>query len=248
MKTVRAAAHVHSEWSDDATWKLRDIAAGFADRGYDVVLLADHCREFVATRWAEYRAACAEASGDAILLVPGIEYNDLDNTVHVPVWGDVPFYGQQVPDIGALLASVTADGGTSVLAHPWRRDAWRRYEPEWSTHLAAVEVWNRKYDGIAPNRHAAELARREGLRHFVAVDFHTSRQFFPLAMRLRLAGDTVDLPAVHAALRAGAFEPVFRERPVESMLRGPALHAAVAAETARRAVRPAVNRLRRGLR
>ncbi|MEH1125115.1 PHP domain-containing protein [Micromonospora sp. CPCC 206061] len=245
MRTVRAAAHVHSEWSDDATWRLSDIATAFADRGYDVVLLADHCREFVASRWAEYRAACAEASGDSILLVPGIEYNDLDNAVHVPVWGDVPFYGQEVPDIGVLLARVAADGGTSVLAHPWRRDAWRRYQPGWSAHLAAVEVWNRKYDGIAPNPHAAELARREGLRHFTAVDFHTSRQFFPLAMRLRLASDTVDLPAVHRALREGAFTPVFRDRPVESMLRGPALRAAVAAETARRAVRPVVNRLRR---
>lgn len=242
MSTVRVAAHVHSEWSDDATWRLADIAATFADRGYDVVLLSDHCRQFPPGRWAEYRAACEAASSDRILLVPGIEYNDLDNVVHVPVWGDVPFYGQQVPDIGELLETVAADGGVSVLAHPWRRDAWQRYDPKWTSNLTAVEVWNRKYDGIAPNRHAAALARREGLREFVAVDFHTSRQLFPLALRLELDNPRPNLAAVHRALSVGGFAPVFRNSPLDAMSNAGALRVA---ERARRAARPAVNALRR---
>ena len=253
MRTVRAAAHVHCEWSDDATWRLSDIAAAFADRGYDVVLLSDHCRQFPPGRWEEYRAACEAASTDRILLVPGIEYNDLDNVVHVPVWGDVPFYGQEVPDVGELLEKVAADRGFSVLAHPWRRDAWQRYDPKWTPNLDAVEVWNRKYDGIAPNRHAAALARREGLREVVAVDFHTSRQLFPLALRLELdsplrdgvPGEDAgrpDLTAVHRALSAGRFTPVFRNSPLDAMSQGRALRVA---ERARRTARPAVNALRR---
>jgi hypothetical protein len=242
---------VHSEWSHDATWRLGDIAEAFADRGYDVVLLSDHCQQFSPDRWTEYRAACAAASTDRVLLVPGVEYNDLDNVVHVPVWGDVRFYGREVPDTGRLLVEVTGDGGIAVLAHPWRRDAWRRYDPKWTPYLSAIEVWNRKYDGIAPNRNAAALARREGLPDFVAVDFHSSRQFFPLAVRLeleevRVNGEgQIDLAAVHGALRAGRFAPVFRDRPLETILHGAGLRVAELAEGARRAARPAVSAARR---
>jgi len=244
MITVRAAAHVHSHWSDDATWKLDDIAAAFGQRGYAVVLLADHSREFPGDRLTEYRAACAAASTARVLLVPGIEYNDPDNVVHVPVWGDVPFYGA-TPQIGDLLAGVAADGGSAVLAHPWRRAAWQRYDPAWRPLLAGVELWNRKYDGIAPNRHAAALAVREGLPAFAAVDFHTRRQFFPLAMALHLETDRPDLDAVHTALRTGSFEAVFGTRPVTRVVRSPAVRAMEVVEQARRRSAPALRRLRR---
>ena len=68
-----------------------------------------------------------------------------------------------------------------------------------------MEIWNRKYDGWAPNRFAVEMARRERLGEFVSLDFHTRRQFFPLAMALRVDGDASPDPgAVYSALRAGA--------------------------------------------
>ncbi|MEU5940878.1 PHP domain-containing protein [Micromonospora sp. NPDC047548] len=244
MRTVRAAAHVHSEWSDDASWTLPDIAAAFGQRGYQVVLLSDHSREFQPARLDEYRAACAAASTPEVLLVPGIEYNDPDNLIHVPVWGDVPFYGH-TPDITELLGKVSADGGIAVLAHPSRRAAWRRYDPAWTPHLVALEIWNRKYNGIAPDPHAAALARREGLREFVAIDFHTRRQFFPLAMALQLEGDVLDRDAVHRTLRAGRFEPMVGERPVRRVLNGPAARVLAVAERARRTAAPVLRGLRR---
>ncbi|BBH68019.1 hypothetical protein ACTI_47040 [Actinoplanes sp. OR16] len=244
MTTVRVAAHVHSAWSDDATWKLPDIAAAFAERGFRVVLLADHSREFQPERLDEYAAACAAASTDEVLLVPGIEYNDPDNVVHVPVWGQVPFYGH-APDITELLGKVAADGGVAVLAHPWRRDAWRRYDPVWTELLTGVEVWNRKYDGLAPNRRAAELARREGLRPFASVDFHTRRQLFPLGVDLTLDGDTIDRDAVERALKAGRFTPMFRDRPIASVLRGVDGTVLRGVELARRKAAPVLRGLRR---
>jgi hypothetical protein len=234
---------VHSDWSDDASWSLSDIAAAFGARGYAVVLLADHSREFPAHRLAEYRAACAAASTPEVLLVPGIEYNDPGNLVHVPVWGDVPFYGS-TPDIGELLAKVSADGGSAVLAHPWRRDAWRRFDPAWSTLLTGIEVWNRKYDGIAPNRQAAALAERAGLPAFAAIDFHTRRQFFPLAMSLRLDTGRPDLDGVHRALQTGSFAAVVGSRPIAGLLGGPAARAMEVVERARRTAAPALRRLR----
>ncbi len=93
MSTIRVASHVHSDWSYDGRWSLEELAAGFARRGYHAVLMAEHDRGFDDARWAEYRQTCAQASRE-ILLVPGIEYSDPTNSVHVPVWGDIPFIGE----------------------------------------------------------------------------------------------------------------------------------------------------------
>ena len=124
-----------------------------------------------------------------------------------------------------------------MIAHPWRRDAWKRYDPSWAQHLTALEVWNRKYDGLSPSRPALELARRDNLREFVSLDFHTSKQFFPLAMALRLPGEVVSRDAVHSALRSGAFDPMLFSRSALKFMRGPALRTLETLETARRAVR-----------
>lgn len=251
MSTLRAAAHVHSEWSDDASWPLTEIASAFGRRGYGAVLLAEHSRRFDAAQWDAYVRACSAASTPSVLLLPGIEYNDPDNEVHIPVWGELPFLGR-TPRVAELLTEVAAAGGISVLAHPWRRDAWRRFDPSWARHLTAIEVWNRKYDGFAPNRRAARLARRAGLREWVSIDFHTGRQFFPLAMALRLDGGSsgdrsgvagLDRAAVHRALRAGRFEPMLGRRPVGSVLAGPRLRTLEMVELARKRVAPAVRGL-----
>jgi predicted metal-dependent phosphoesterase TrpH len=248
VSIVRAAAHVHSEWSDDASWTLPEIAAAFAKRHYDVVLLCEHSRGFAASDWDAYLAACAAASTDRLLLVPGIEYNDRDNVVHVPVWGDLPFFGEQ-PDIAELLAKVRAEDGVSVLAHPWRKDAWRRYDPAWAPFLTAMEVWNRKYNGLAPDRRAIELARTAGLPEFAALDFHTSRQFFPLAMALQLensgVGARVDRDAVYTALRSGSFTPMLFSSSALRFMRGPALRTLETIESARRTVAAGLRRLGR---
>jgi hypothetical protein len=209
---------VHSEWSDDASRTLREIAATFARLRYDVVLMSEHSRGFSAAKWQEYVRACREASSGRLLLVPGIEYGDQDDVVHVPVWGDLPFLGDALP-VGRLLPQVSDAGGVAIWAHPWRREAWRRFEPSWLSHLAAVEVWNRKYDGIAPSRDALALARREGLRAAVALDFHTRRQLFPLSLSLELDGSPSEA-AVFAALAAGRFSPRAFGLPVASLASG----------------------------
>lgn len=217
LRAVRAAAHVHSAWSDDASWPLSRIGAAFARLRYSVVLMSEHSRGFSAAKWQEYVDACQEQSNERVTLVPGIEYGDEDDVVHIPVWGRVPFFGE-APRIPTLLGEVTEAAGTAVWAHPWRRDAWRRFEPSWRQHLAGVEVWNRKYDGIAPNRRSVELSRRHEIPSFVALDFHTRRQFFPLSLALQVETATRAVPApahlppvsvddTYAALRAGRFSP-----------------------------------------
>src|SRR5262249_41318288 len=70
VTVVRAASHLHSDWSDDGSWTLPDLAAGLGERGYDVLLMTEHSRGWSADRWQDFRAACAEVSSERQLVVP----------------------------------------------------------------------------------------------------------------------------------------------------------------------------------
>lgn len=235
MARIRVAAHVHSEWSYDGRFSLADLARAFRRRRYDAVLMAEHDRGFDPARWAEYRAACAAASGDGILLVPGIEYSDDANVVHVPVWGDIPFLGAGL-QTGALLDTVREAGALAMLAHPGRRDVWRRFDPQWADGLIGIELWNRKYDGYAPSRAAAELLRATpDLLPFFGLDFHTARQFHPLAMLIDVDGP-VSEAAICDAMRARRCRPTAYRLPAPVLSRGAAVQTMRGAERARRSV------------
>jgi predicted metal-dependent phosphoesterase TrpH len=236
MTAVRVAAHVHSSWSYDAEWSLEDIARAFRRRGCDVVLMSEHDRGFDPQRWTEYQKACVAASTHDILLIPGIEYEDADNIVHTPVWGEnVPFLGAGRPTL-ELLRLAQAEGAVAVLAHPWRRHAISRYQPEWAPLLSAVEIWNRKYDGVAPHREGKKFADREGFAPFVSLDFHTRRQFFPLAMSVSLAERPSPVSLIEA-IRGGRCQAEFLGLSALRFTGGLEGATLRALETARRSVR-----------
>jgi hypothetical protein len=232
---IRVAAHVHSEWSYDGRFSLKDLARSFRRRRYDAVLMAEHDRGFHPERWAAYRAACAAAGDDRIVLVPGIEYSDADNVVHVPVWGDVSFLGEGMPT-GALLDAVEEAGALAILAHPGRRDVWRRFDPRWARGLMGIELWNRKYDGYAPSAAAAELLRANpDLLSFFGLDLHTARQFHPLAMLLDVDGPVTEA-TICEALRARRCRPTAYRLPAPLLAGAAAVHTMRGAERARRSV------------
>jgi hypothetical protein len=208
MRSVRIAAHVHSEWSYDAEWTLPDIARCFRRLGYDAVLMAEHERGFDQQRWIEYQHACGDASTDDILLVPGIEYEDADNVMHIPVWGSaVTFLGSTRPTF-EILRAADEQGAAALFAHPLRRQAIARFDAGWAPLLSGVELWNRKADGVAPCEVGRSLIEGHGLAPFVSLDFHSSRQLFPLAMVASL-----DRPPTVASIvecvRRGACRPRF---------------------------------------
>ena len=151
MKSLRVASHVHTSWSYDGEWALEDVARTFGRLGYDAVLTAEHCRTFDQRRWEEYKTACSVVSGTDMLLVPGIEYEDGDNCVHTVVWGSsVPFLGSARPTL-EILQAASEHAAATLMAHPNRRDAISRFLTDWAPLLTGVEIWNRKYDGVAPN-------------------------------------------------------------------------------------------------
>ncbi len=183
--TVLAACHVHSNLSYDGSYTLEALSDKFSRAGYRVLLMTEHDRGFSPERLRRLRQLCDAASTRDLLIIPGIEYSDASNQVHILVWGDVPFLGENLPTT-ETLQRVKEAGGVAVFAHPFRKNAWQRFEPSWAEALAGIEVWNRKYDGFAPNRIAQDLQRSVGAIPFVGLDFHTQRQSFPLAMAMDL--------------------------------------------------------------
>lgn len=235
-----AVCHVHSMWSYDGSWSLEELSAKFSRQGCRVLMMTEHDRGFTAKRLAEYRHACAQASSDEILVVPGIEYSDAANRVHVLVWGDVPFLGENVPT-GEMLAGVKAANGVAVFAHPARKRAWECYEESWASSLLGVETWNRKYDGWAPSEASPALLERVGAVPFVGLDFHTDKQSFPLAMALDMPSNITETTVLDC-LRSRKCSPRAFGAPLGEGLVRTALPALKIAEQGRRKAAAIVKR------
>jgi hypothetical protein len=229
---VLAVCHVHSEWSYDGSWTLADLAAKFRQRGGRVLMMTEHDRGFTVERFEEYRRACAQVSSEEFLVIPGIEYSDALNRVHVLTWGPVPFLGESLPT-DEMLNAVSAAQGIAVLAHPSRKDVWQSFAPHWTDKLLGIEVWNRKYDGWAPSTTAPDLLSQTGAVPFVGLDFHTERQSFPLAMALDLQ-TAVTEETVLDCLRARRCEAYAFGAPLDRDLLRRALPVMRAAEKSRR--------------
>lgn len=236
MPGIRAALHVHSDWSYDGQWPLDRIAAFFERRGAQAVMMTEHDRGFTQERFDAYRAACNEASRPGCRLVPGIEYSDADNRVHVLTWGMDRFLGENRPTLD-LLRDVRDAGGVAILAHPVRREAWRAVTPEWLPLLSGIELWNRKADGVTWGREAARLIADSGLMATVGPDFHHRRHAYPLLNETQVEAAADLEAALVAAIRAGRLTPLAFGRPLIGADGQPARQPHDALEWGRRALR-----------
>lgn len=240
--TILAACHVHSNLSYDGSYTLEALSEKFSRAGYRAVLMTEHDRGFSPERLSQLRQLCDAASTRDLLMIPGIEYSDASNQVHILVWGDVPFLGENLPT-GETLRRVKEAGGVAVFAHPFRRNAWQRFEPNWGESLTGIEVWNRKYDGWSLNPIAQDLQRSAGAIPFVGLDFHTQKQFFPLAMAMDI-DSAVTEQAVLDCIRARRVSPRVLGFQVEGQLVRRALPILGAAEASRKKAARALRKMK----
>ena len=212
MKPVRAVLHAHSVWSYDGHWRLKDIARLYGAWGVNAVMMSEHDTGFEPARFAEYRAECAAASTRSCQLIPGIEYSSPDNDIHILTWGLDRFLAEHRP-ISETLEAVKWHGGVSVFAHPIRRDAWQKFDPAWTEYLSAIELWNRKSDGITWGQEAWDIVRSTGLPATIGQDFHSLRQLYPLTNKFHLApGVDLEIGLVDALASGNCIPQVFRQR------------------------------------
>jgi hypothetical protein len=241
MRRLRVVLHAHSDWSYDGHWPLPRIARLYGRLGIDAVMMTEHDSGFPPARFAEYRAACAEASTPRCTLVPGIEYSSPENDIHILSWGMRDFLGEHRPVLETLRA-LRAAGGVAVLAHPVRRAAWRQVTPEWLALLDGIELWNRKSDGISWGTEALDLIAAHGLPATVGHDFHRPRHLWPLSQQFTLPPlpdarpETLETALV-AALRRGESRPMAFGRPLRGDGRRPSALPHPALERARRRLR-----------
>ncbi|WP_344092927.1 hypothetical protein [Microbacterium deminutum] len=202
-------------------------------------------------KWDRMQAAC-DAIGEErdFVVVPGIEYQDPDHIIHLPVFGRSSFYGRS-PDIGDVARRARRDGAAAIFAHPRRRDAWQRFDPAWAADLAGIEVWNRKYDGIRPNAWALSVSAEHGMPATVALDWHGPRQLYPLALTVPTpAGDTnkARTAGVVDSMLAGDVRATAFGMDVADFNRGPLGAASRSAESLRLWSAPKIRALQRAVR
>jgi len=211
---MKVVLHAHSTWSYDGHWTLDRIAQLFGRLGVDAVMMSEHDTGFDATQFADYRAACADASTPRCRLITGIEYSCPENDIHILTWGLDRFLAEHRP-VAETLAAVAEAGGASILAHPVRREAWAKFDPAWAQMLSGIELWNRKSDGISWSARARDLIAATGLPATVGMDFHRARHLYPLTHRLDPPAADLPLEAhLVAALRAGRHRPMAFGRPL----------------------------------
>ncbi len=237
--------HVHSDWSYDGRWTLPELVGAFRQRHYRALLMTEHDLGFSEERWQSYKAACMSASSPELLVMPGMEYSDPSNLIHILVWGCTDFLGSGL-STEALLAAVEERGGLAVLAHPARREAWQFFDHSWAERLAGVELWNRKTDGWAPSRSAAGVLAKTNLLNFAGLDFHDRRQLFPLSMRAEISGEICER-AILDAIRSEKVGAYAFGQPLTRLTHPPASIAFAVAEGIRRPLAKAARRVSRVL-
>ncbi len=200
--------HVHTHWSHDGRDSLPELALACRRRGIGFVGLTEHAEDLDASRWGEYVAACASASGEGVRLIPGLEFRFAGHKgLHLLALGLARWHEPATP--AEFVERVAPDAGFTMVAHPVLTG--HRVPDEVLAGVDALEVWNAAYNTRwLPDPRAVELLhqarrRRPAMVGVAGLDQHDSRN--DRETRVRLLAEEAD-PL--AALRGGRFENLGR--------------------------------------
>ncbi|MBU2599866.1 hypothetical protein KJ849_04765 [bacterium] len=172
--------HVHSVYSYDGELSLEEIIALAQKHKYRFVVLNEHPNEFSQEKYKELLANCQRLSSQDFCLLPGMEFACDNNCLHILALGlqDLTFENDPVK----ILDFIRSQGGLAILAHPYRKEAYKL-----TSHLlskfAGIEIWNAREDGKGmpkfQNIKMLRRLRREGykLLGFGGLDLHNLKDF-----------------------------------------------------------------------
>ena len=207
MIAHRILLHNHSTWSD-GTLSLTQIAQLGNHLGASAVAMSEHDFDFTPLKWDDYKEACRAEFTKECALIPGIEYSSPDDNIHIVTVGITRYLGAR-RDLLDTLSTVRAEGGASILAHPRRRDSFKLVTPELVKCIDAIEIWNRKADGLLPVRSYYRFAKANALAATVGMDLHTRRQIFPMWNIIEAGTGPLDGTALATALRHHTIRPAW---------------------------------------
>lgn len=180
--------HVHSERSFDGVMTLDEIASLARAKGLDGVAVCDHGA-----------ALTGAPEVPDFLFIPGVELaTQFGHLLGLFVTGPV-----ETTDFYEAAEAIHAQGGLTVLAHPFEhnRDDTRLLPAV--PCLDGVEVWNSRADRNIreANALAAAFAKEHGLLPFGGSDAHVPQEIGNAAVTV--SAQSLTLEAVKAALLAG---------------------------------------------
>jgi predicted metal-dependent phosphoesterase TrpH len=241
LKPHRVLLHNHSTWSDGQL-SLKEVVRVGEQFGVSAIAMSEHDFDFTPEKWEAYKQACRLESTKSCQLIPGIEYSSPDDDIHVVTVGAASYFGAR-RNLVETLAAVRAEGGATILAHPRRRDSFHKITPELLQQIDAIEIWNRKVDGLLPVRSYSAFAKDRNLATTVGMDLHTRRQIFPMWNLVVADHGPVDGKVIATALRSRSIEPACFMGQLS-----PALAHSFSLEIAILAAAERIRRLLRGLR
>lgn len=186
---LRFDLHIHSERSSDGCMNLDEIVSLARERGLNGVAICDHDR--VPDVVPEF---------DDFLVIPATEVSTerghlLGFFVREPV---------EMRQFSEAVTAIRAQGGLSVIAHPFEHSTDGHRLDDVISLLDGVEIWNSRADrkNLNANAMALELAQKWGMSFTAGSDAHVPEEVGSGVTVLE--ADELSLPAVKAALLRGA--------------------------------------------
>lgn len=130
--------HVHTTYSYDGKISLEKLKEWCITHNVKIVFLTEHAESLNRKLWKKYEDECNKLSDNDVLLIPGLEVSCKDN--HILLINPHEFYISN--SSSEVIEFAKKNGITTVIAH---------VSPNSTINdVNLVEVWNKKYHGIAP--------------------------------------------------------------------------------------------------
>ena len=175
--------HIHSTWSYDGKYSLEELRTIFKKYNFDGMFTTEHDKGFSRDKWNNYIDICEKLSDENFKIVPGMEYSDPENIIHVQTWGEHEFAGELLPT-HEMLEKIKDQNVFIVWGHPELKNGVNTFDFDLINKIDAIEIWNRKADGIKPSKISSKIAEDNGLIKIAALDFHSKKQLFPLYLKI----------------------------------------------------------------
>ena len=156
---IKLDLHIHSALSPDGRMTVREIVSRAKAAGLHGAAICDH--DAVYDGETDFRD---------FLLIPGAEFStEYGHLLGLFLTGPV-----EGGDFAATAATIRAQGGLAVLAHPFQRLRDPEKLAPLAQYLDGAEVWNGRAERKNPraNAMAREFAEEHGLRFFAGSDAH----------------------------------------------------------------------------